>query len=135
MSRDDRIYLDHPDTEPVSHPARRVGHCTCGTWDHTHELHCGWDIADTIEVPPVPSGPIAAMPYAAVPTTPAAGLAGPDMHYGDLIVLVDWMAKEAGFEADDIAEAVRKPWKYADELAEAREWMTEQIAAMARRAS
>lgn len=117
-----------------THPARWVGHCTCAGWDGRHEPNCGWDIADTIEVPP-PSGPIAAKPYAAVPTSPAAGLAGPDMNYGDLILLTEWMAEAAGFEASDIAEAVRKPWKYEDELAEAREWMAEQMAKLARSAS
>lgn len=109
-----------------THPGRWVGHCNCGTWDDRHELDCGWDIADTIEVPVAP-GPIAALPYAAVPTTPAAGLAGPDMNYGDLIVLTEWMAGPGAFDAADIAEAVRKPWKWTDELAEARDWMTEQM--------
>lgn len=114
-----------------SHPGRWVGHCNCGTWDNRHELGCGWDINDA----PTAAGPIAALPYAAVPTTPAAGLAGPDMNYGDLIVLTEWMAGPGHFDAADIAEAVRKPWKWTDELAEAREWMAEQIAAMGRRAS
>ena len=114
-----------------THPGRHVGGCTCATWDHLHEPGCGYDIDDR----PTAAGPIAALPYAAVPTTPAAGLAGPDMNYGDLIVLTDWMANEASFEAGDIAEAVRKPWKYEDELAEARAWQAEQMAKLARSAS
>ncbi len=33
----------------------------------------------------------------------------------DLVTLCDWMAGH-GFAADDLANAVAKPWKYRDEL-------------------
>ena len=39
--------------------------------------------------------------------------------YDELITLTDWMARN-GFSAGDVAYAVEKPWKYLDELAQAK---------------
>lgn len=38
--------------------------------------------------------------------------------HADLVLLTRWMADE-NYDADDIAYAVEKPWKYIDELASA----------------
>jgi len=43
----------------------------------------------------------------------------------DLIILTDWMAGDdysdgSNYSARDIADAVERPWKYRDELAEAK---------------
>ena len=43
--------------------------------------------------------------------------------HGDLILLTSWMVTE-GYSADNIAEAVRKPWHWADVLAEAKADLT-----------
>ena len=41
----------------------------------------------------------------------------------DLIILVDWMHGD-GFSTGQIADAVRKPWHYEDELAQAKAELT-----------
>ena len=41
----------------------------------------------------------------------------------DLIILTSWMAAE-GYTSDNIAEAVRKPWHWADELEQAKADLT-----------
>lgn len=51
-----------------------------------------------------------------------SAIAGTDITYPDVVVLVRWMAEEGGFGADDIADAVEKPWKWEAELAESRDW-------------
>jgi hypothetical protein len=38
----------------------------------------------------------------------------------DLVTLTDWMADDGGYTAREIADAVAKPWKFADELAQAK---------------
>lgn len=68
-----------------------------------------------------------------LPTGPVTG--SDDITHPDLVVLVDWMASEGGFCVDDIAHAVRKPWNYRDELALAREWLIDQVAAETRKAT
>ena len=98
-----------------SYPGRHVGHCTCGTWDHLHEPSCGRDVDDSEQIP-------------------AVQLLSEPTNHDDLILLTEWMAGPGEFEAGDLAEAVRKPWKYADELAAAREWRDE-LAVAERKAS
>lgn len=108
------------------HPARWVGHCTCGTWDGRHELGCGWDVDDRPR-PPV-SGPVAAMPFAGVPVAAARLERSPyllpehEVTHADLVVLTAWMAGPGGCDVDDLVDAVACPWKWEVELAEARDW-------------
>ena len=42
----------------------------------------------------------------------------------DLIILADFMADTAGATAREVADAVAKPWKFADVLAEAKAALT-----------
>ena len=44
----------------------------------------------------------------------------------DLVILVDWMVVE-DYTADQIADAVRKPWKFADVLVEAKAALTGRV--------
>ena len=48
---------------------------------------------------------------------------GHTFDYDDLIILTSWMVFE-GYDADNIAEAVRKPWDWADELEQAKADLT-----------
>jgi len=52
----------------------------------------------------------------------------------DLIILTDFMADEAGCTAREVADAVERPWKYRDELAEAKAALTAAAAALTGRA-
>lgn len=45
----------------------------------------------------------------------------PDLTHQDLVVLTRWMAEQGLFTADEVADAVEKPWKYADLLELARQ--------------
>ena len=45
------------------------------------------------------------------------------MSYDDLVLLTAWMAAE-GYTPNDIAYAVEKPWKWAEELVQAKAALT-----------
>ena len=49
-----------------------------------------------------------------------------NVSHDDLILLTSWMVTE-GYDADNIAEAVRKPWHWADVLAEAKADLTGRV--------
>lgn len=91
-----------------SYPGRQVGHCTCAGWGGIHEHSCGWDVDDRVD-------------------PPAVQLLSEPTSHDDLILLTEWMAGPGEFEAGDLADAVRKPWKYVDELTAAREWRDELV--------
>lgn len=53
-------------------------------------------------------------------TSAEAEASDAQFQYADLILLTRHMADD-GYDADSVADAVEKPWKYADELQAARD--------------